>query len=208
MRSTTAGVNARANAIQPCGCPVPVLSKIGRTTNSAGPRARCTMPRTLSVTDVQLTRGDGLLDDRQQFRIGWNFVFLRGVRIERERSARFEIAIEHEEGVDVEAHERAGVERLGKKSGRLPRAKLGGLVPDRVVADGRIQIVELGREAALQLLALHVDVTRFDVGDVDEPAALRPAIEHHENDGDHRADDRQRRLPDSGFVFRCCWCGS
>jgi len=44
MRSTTARVNARPKAIQPCGCPDPELSKIGRTANSPGPRARWTMP--------------------------------------------------------------------------------------------------------------------------------------------------------------------
>ena len=202
MRSTTAGVKARAKAIQPCGWPVPVLSKIGRTTNSAGPRARCTMPRTLSADAVELARGDALLDRREQIGIGRNLVFLdRGRGSMASDSARLEIAVEHQDGVDVEAHQRAGVERIGEVVGPVAARELGGLVPDRVVADRGVQVVEFGLEAALELVALHVHVARLDVGDVDQPAALRPAVENDENDGDHRADHGQRRLPDSGFWF-------
>ena len=156
---------------------------------------------------VELPGRHGLLDGGQQFRIGRDLVFLHGGRIDRERSARLEIAVEHQEGVDVEAHQRAGVERLREEVGAIAARELRGLVPDRVVAHRRVEIFQLGGEAALQLLALHVDVARLDVGDVDQPAALRPAIENHQNDGDHRAYHGQRRLPDSGFGFRDAGAG-
>ena len=77
---------------------------------------------------VELAGSHGLLDGRQQLRVGRNLVFLHGSRIERERRAGVEVAVEHQEGVDVEPHQRAGVERLRARSpgdcrARTPRSR-------------------------------------------------------------------------------------
>jgi hypothetical protein len=150
-------------------------------------------------TVVQLARRHCLFDDGEQSGVGRISYCLHGVRVERERGARLRLRSSRRKVSTSRRTSAPAFSDCARISGRLPRDELRGLVPDRVVAHGRIQIVELGGEPALQLLALHVDVARFDVADVGEPAALRPAVERHQNDGDHRADDGQRRLPDSGL---------
>ena len=207
MRSTTVGVNARAKAIQPCGWPVPVLSKIGRTANSAGPRARCTMPRTLSVLLLSWPEVTACLMAASSSGSGGISYSCAAVassasdaRVSRLRSSTRKVSTSSRTSAPA-------LSDFGQEIRPIAARELRGLVPDRVVAHGRIQVVELGGEAALQLLALHVDVARLDVGDVGQPAALRPAVEHHENDGDHRADHGQRRLPDPRFRFRIAGAG-
>ena len=151
---------------------------------------------------VQLSGRHGLFDPREQIGVGRNLVLLHRGCIERERGTRRKVAIEHEERVDLEAYQRGGVE--GARQVVRPPAprELGRFGRDRVVANGGMEILQFGGEAALQLLALHVDVARLDVGDIDQPASLRPTIENDQNDGDHRADYGQRRSPDSGLGFR------
>ena len=74
------GVKARANAIQPCGWPVPEPSKIGphreqrRSARALHDAAHAVVDRT------QLTRGHALLERRQQIRIGRDLVLLGGGR--------------------------------------------------------------------------------------------------------------------------------
>ena len=65
-------------------------------------------------------------------------------------------------------------------------------VSQQMVAEGGMQVDQFGLKAALQLPALHIHVARFDVGDVDQPASLRPTVKDDENDRDHRADQGQR----------------
>jgi len=55
-----------------------------------------------------------------------------------------------------------------------------------------MKVDELGLKGTLELAALHVHVARLDVRHIDQPAALRPAVEDHQNDGNHHADDGQR----------------
>ncbi len=59
---------------------------------------------------IELSGSHGLLHRRQQFRVGRNLVLLHGRGIERERRTGVEIAVEHQERVDVEPHQRGGVE--------------------------------------------------------------------------------------------------
>ena len=208
MRSTTVGVKARANAIQPCGWPVPVLSNIGRTANNAGPRARCTMPRTLSLMPLSWPEVTACLTAASRSGSGGISYSCAAVassaseaRVSRLRSSTRKVSTSSRTIA-------AALSELGEEFRTGTAREVRGIGRDRVVADGGIQVVQFGLEAALELLALHVDVARLDVGDVAQPATLRPAVEDDENDGDHRADQGQRRLADPGFGFRSYGCGS
>ena len=64
-----------------------------------------------------------------------------------------------------------------------------------------MQVDQLGLIGTLELAALHVHVARLDIRHVDQPAALRPAVKDHQNDGDHHPYDGERRLADSVLGF-------
>ena len=137
-----------------------------------GRAARALHDATHAVADrTELARGDALLDGGQQIRIRRDLVFLCR-RIDGVGGTYFQVAVEHQQRVDVEAHQRPGVQRIGEVVGPVAARELGGFGPDGVVPERRMQVSKLGLEAAFQLAALHVDVARLDVGDVDQPAAL------------------------------------